>query len=132
MELCESMLLLGGPRAEVDSHKARLNHAHCSGGGERVGRWGWGRAQNSRIVERLRTDLRLSQIVPRVRFSWSLHPIWPLGMPPSAPAVGMCRERKLTIFTTTPTDEQVLAHDEKMGGDSVSVGWMCLGITREL
>lgn len=102
-------------------------HTVPEGRGERVRRWGRGRTQNSRIVARLRTDLRLSQIVPRVRFSWILHPIWALGMPPSAQAVGMSRERKLTIFTTTPTDEWVSARDEKMGGDSVSVGRVCLG-----
>lgn len=82
----------------MDSHKARLNHAHCSvpaGAGWGRGGSGAGRVQNGIIIARLRTDLRLSQVVPKVRFSWILHPIWPLGTPPSDPAVGMSKGEKI-------------------------------------
>lgn len=44
---------------------------------------------SSRTATRFRTELRLSQVAPRIGVSEILHLIWPLGICPSALVVVM-------------------------------------------
>lgn len=55
-----------------------------------------------KMAARFRTESRLSQVVPRSRFSEIFHLIWPLGICPSAPAVVMCGDRIFIILPPCP------------------------------
>lgn len=77
------------------SRRALLNHAHCSRGqGDEEG-------VHRRMASRFRTELRLSQVVPRFGFSEILRLIWVLGTHPSASVV-MSGDRTAIILPPCP------------------------------
>lgn len=71
--------------------------------GEPGGKTGYITVESLRDSELNSQDL---QIVPRFRCSWILHPIWSLGMLPSAPAVLVCGERVGLILPPCPVTEE--------------------------
>lgn len=96
MELREGMLLQEGQQSDVEVHRGLCEIMHTVPGSGRRG------VHSSRMAARFRTELRLSQVVPRSGFSEILHLIWLLGIHPSAPAVVMCGDRIFIILPPRP------------------------------
>lgn len=81
------------------SQRALQNHARCSRG--QGNRGGGGGVHSRRTAARFRTELRLSQVVPRFGFSEIRHLVWPLGTHPSASVV-MGGDRTAIILPPCP------------------------------